>query len=273
MPLPVFQNSLGRINMPRPAVYQNPELDGSSFYWENGEIAILCLHGFTATTVDVRRIARIFVDHGFSASGPLLPGHGTLPEDLNRTNWRDWFQTAEKSYLDLQKGHKKVFVLGESLGGLLALHLAVKYPEIAGLMLLAPALIIRKLWLSKFLYPFKEYIYKPYVLKKNSEDTMPWQGYNVIPLKAGASFYDFQQIVKKELEKVMVPALVFQGRNDTTIDPMSSFIVNNEIGSSVKELIWLPDSGHVILLDKQSLEAENACLDFIQRTLDRTASV
>jgi carboxylesterase len=253
--------------MPRPVLYQHPELDGSSFFWPKGEISVLCLHGFTATTVDVRHIASTFVDHGYSVSGPLLPGHGTTPEEMNRTNWQDWFQTAEKSYLDLQRDHKTVFVLGESLGGLLALHLASKYPRIAGLMLLAPALIIRKLWLCKIIFPFREYIYKPYVLKKKSEDAMLWQGYNVLPLKAGASFFDFQQIVKKELEKVTVPALVFQGRKDTTIDPMSSFIVHNEIGSSDKELVWLPDSGHVILLDRQSSEVEIACLEFVQRIL------
>jgi len=257
--------------MPRPAIYQHPEMDGSSFFWPKSDIAVLCLHGFTATTVDVRHIARTFLDHGFTVSGPLLPGHGTTPEEMNHTTWQDWYQTAEMAYLDLLQDHPTVFVLGESLGGLLALHLAAKYPDITGLMLLAPALIIRKLWLCKILFPFKEYIFKPYVVKKKSEDTMPWQGYNVLPLKAGASFYDFQQIVKKELKKVTAPAMVFQGRIDTTIDPMSSFIVNKEIGSADKELVWLPDSGHVILLDKQSSEVENACLELIQRMLNRTA--
>ncbi len=258
--------------MQLPVVFQHPELDGSSFYWPKGEVAVLCLHGFTATTVDVRHIANNFVDHGFTASGPLLPGHGTTPEDLNQMTWKDWFNVAENSYLDLRRDHKKVFVLGESLGGLLALHLAVKYTDISGLMLLAPALIIRKLWLSKFLFPFKKYIYKPYVLKKNSEDVMPWQGYNVLPLKAGASFYQFQNIVKKELTKVTVPTLVFQGHKDATIDPLSSFVIHDEIQSSIKELVWLPNSGHVILLDKQFPEVENSCLEFIQHILDRTES-
>jgi carboxylesterase len=255
--------------MQQSEIFQHPELDGTSFYWPKGPTAVLCLHGFTATTVDVRGIAGIFSKNDFTTSAPLLPGHGTTPEDLNATSWRDWFNTAEQAYLELRKNHQHIFILGESLGGLLALHLAVKYQDISGLMLLAPALIIPKLWISKLVFPFKEYIFKPYVLKKNSEDKMPWQGYNVVPLKAGASFFDFQQMVKRELNQVTVPAIIFQGKKDATIDPASSFIVHDKISSSSKELVWLPNSGHVILLDQQYLDAERLCLEFIQQNLDR----
>jgi carboxylesterase len=248
--------------MQRPVLFQHPQLNGSSFYWHKGEVAILCLHGFTATTVEVRKIALTFQENGYTTCGPLFPGHGTSPEDLNNKTWMDWVETAEASFLFLREKYKHVFILGESMGGLVALHLGAKYQDIPGLMVCAPALTISNLALSRFLSFFREYIYK-----KNTDDSMPWQGYNVVPLKAASSLYEFQKIVKNELEQVISPIIIFQGKKDTTIDPTSSIIVYESISSHQKDLVWLPRSGHVILLDGQLTEVETMCLEFIQHVL------
>lgn len=254
--------------MIRPQIYQHAELDGNSFYWPKGETAVLCLHGFTATTVEVRTIASFFCDLGFTTSGPLFPGHGTSPEDSNTKNWKDWVNTAEASFFHLKQNHKTIFILAESMGALTALHLAAKYADIAGLMLFAPALKIPRLWKAKLFWPLKEYIYK-----KNADDSMLWQGYNVVPLKAAASLYDFQRVVERELYKVKAPAIIFQGKKDTTIDPMSSVIVADGISSTEKELVWLPQSRHVILLDQQLPEVESICLEFIRNNIERIEPV
>lgn len=244
-------------------IYQNPQLDGTTFYWKGGENAVLCLHGFTATTVEVRKIAKYLTDSGYSTYGPLLPGHGTSPIDANKASWKDWVQAAEEAYLKLKEEHRNVFVLGESMGGLLSLYLCQKYPEISGAMLFAPAIRIKNLFLTKLMWPFAEYRFKSY----SGDDDMPWQGYDVIPLKAAANVYDLQRVVKQGIRKVKSPVIIFQGKKDGTIDPMSSVYVLENIGSSEKELIWLEDSGHVILLDVQLEEAQELCLKFMARHL------
>jgi carboxylesterase len=132
------------------------------------------------------------------------------------------------------------------MGALLLLWLASKHPEIKKIFLFSPALVINGLWSSKFLWPFKSYIYK-----KNTDDTMAWQGLNVVPLSAAASLYDFQQIVKRLLPSINTETFIFQGKLDTTIDPLSSQIVYDGISSINKKLTWLEDSRHCILLDKQ----------------------
>ena len=94
---------------------------------------------------------------------------------------------------------------------------------------------------------------------------MPWQGYDVVPMRPAASLYDFQQIVKKKLSKVTAPVLIFQGKLDTTIDPTGSVTVLENINSTDKELVWLEDSGHVILLDRQLEDAQLLTQDFLAR--------
>jgi carboxylesterase len=249
--------------MSKPNVYQHPELDGSSFYFDQGRAAVLCLHGFTATTTEVRPVAEYLNSQGYAAAGPLLPGHGTTPEDLNDKTYLDWIDSVE-SYLDIiSKNHEHIFVLGESMGALLALHLLAIHPALHGGIILAPALHIPRLWQSKIVSPFIRIMPKG----GDGDEEMPWKGYNVLPIKAAASLFDFQKIVRDELSSIHQPIIVFQGKLDKRIDPVSSEIILEKVSSSDKELVIMQESGHVILLDKQSQDVNELCKDFIERVL------
>jgi len=243
-----------------PKYLRNPQLDGSPFFWPEGDVAVLCLHGFTATTVEVRKIAAYLKNQGITTKGPLLPGHGTNPYEMNNTRWEDWLGTAEKALLELMQNYKKIFVLGESMGGLLTLHLAAKYPSLLGIMVFAPAVKIHKLWISKFIWPFKSFMQKG-----KPKDSIPQQSYTVFPLKAAASLYDFQKIVRKELNLITVPAIIFQGKLDDTVDPLGAVYAYENLGSSDKDFVFLEDSNHIILLDQQLPTVQEICLEFIQR--------
>lgn len=247
-----------------PQFLRNPQLDGSPFFWPKGEVAILCLHGFTATTVEVRQIAAYFSQQGYTICAPLLPGHGTSPIEMNKTGWKDWLGTAESSLVDLMKNYQKIFILGESMGGLLAIHLAARYPTLLGAMIFAPAVKIPRLWMSKFLWPFKSNLNKG---KPN--DSIPQQSYKAFPLKAAASLYDFQRIVRRELHKVTLPVIIFQGKLDETVDPMGAVYAYEHITSEDKEFILLESSAHIILLDSQLPLVKQICNEFILTHQDR----
>jgi carboxylesterase len=245
--------------MTTPNIVQHTELDGSRIFWKGNSIGILLLHGFTATTVEVRPMAKFLSDFGYTVSAPLLPGHGHTPEEMNRVSWREWVECAEKAYSGLSTDCKKIFILGESMGGLIAMMLSIAHPEIAGIMLFAPALSVPGLAVAEFIWPFKSFIFK-----KNVDETMEWQGFNVVPLHAAAQLLKLQRRVKRCMEKITNPTIIFQGKLDRSIDLMSSVMVLEGIGSTEKELIWMEESTHCILIDRQLPEAEMACLEFIR---------
>lgn len=241
------------------SILQHQELEGETFFWPAGPTGVLLFHGLTATTAEVRPLARFLFEHGYTVAGRLLPGHGTTPEDLNQKRWQDWADAAEDAYQGMLLKCNQVIVGGESMGGLLALSLASGHAETPGILLYAPALSIPGIGRARFLAPFMQSI-----RKGSTDDSMPWQGYYVNPVRAVAQLYLLQREILKRLPSIRQPVLILQGKLDRTIDPQSSQIVFDKIGSTRKELVWLDRSSHVLLLDRQFDEASQRTLDFIK---------
>jgi carboxylesterase len=240
----------------------NPHLDASPFLLKGGQKAVLLLHGFTATPNEVRRLAGNLNRAGFTTVGPLLAGHGSTPADLNRTRWQDWYNPVETTCRELLKEYPKVIVGGESAGGLLALLLAARNPQVAGVMVYAPALRI-PMTSMQFV---QLHLFSPFLagLPKNDLDgNTTWQGYKINPLKAVIQLRALQTMVSKELKNVNQPLLVVQGKQDTTIDQRSAQLVYDSVNSTDKQIHWLEKSGHCLLLDSELYLATRLSMDFL----------
>jgi carboxylesterase len=244
----------------------NPHLEGGSFYWEGGPTGVLLCHGFTATTAEVRLLARSLHKQGYTIAGPLLPGHGTTPEDCNRFTWQDWYSSVEQAYFQLASHCQRVIVGGESTGALLVLRLASQHPEADAILCYAPALKLKlnpvKVFLLSLCIPFITSIPKP-----PSTDNNPWQGYTVQPLKAANELLRLQKVIYPLLPKIQQPILIIQGRLDPTVHEQAPQVVYEKVSSSIKELHWLEHSTHCVILDKERDLAASMTIDFLGRVL------
>jgi len=242
----------------------NPHLDGDSFFWKAGPVGILLSHGYTATTAEIRPLAEKFYEHGYTVFAPLLPGHGTKPEDLNRIHWKDWVRTGRESLQKLFDTCEQVLVAGESLGGVLALYLASIEPHVAGILLYAPAI---RTPMSKLDY-LKLYFGAPFLTQvgRASLDCPDvWQGYSGLPLKGIIQLLRFQSAVRQRLLNIHQPMLVFQGRKDATVGPEVGNIILEGISSEIKEHHWMEKSSHVIILDAELEQVAVASINFIEK--------
>lgn len=255
--------------MKRSSLLRNPHLEGASFYWQAGSTGVLLCHGFTATTAEVRLLAHALLAKGYSVAGPLLPGHGTTPQDCNRYTWKDWALSLDQAYQQLAARCTTVVVGGESTGALLALNLANDHPEVAAILCYAPALRLKlarsKVFLLTFLVPFLTSIPKP-----PSIDDNPWQGYSEQPLKGARQLLSLQKAVLPFLPQINQPILIMQGRLDPTVDPAGPQTIYDQVGSSVKVLHWLENSTHCVILDKERDQAASLTIEFLQRVLNQT---
>jgi len=244
----------------------NPHLQGDAFFWQAGPVGVLLIHGFTATTAEVRMLGAILHQHGYTISGPLLPGHNTHPDDLNRVRWQDWVQEVESAYQHLKSTCDRVFVGGESTGGLLALYLAIQHPEAAGILAYAPAL---RLALSRFDH-FRMHLLAPFISsvpKESLDAEANWQGYPVNPLKGAVQLIKLQNVVAPRLGEIKQPLLVMQGRLDITVHPSVPEQIASHVSSSIVEIHWMENSSHVVIIDQEIEQAAQITERFIERAL------
>ncbi len=216
----------------------------------NGRIGVLLCHGFTGSPASMRPWAEYLAEKGFTVSVPRLPGHGTSWQDMNQTDWRDWYGEVDAALTELQDQCDWVGVCGLSMGGALSLRLAIFRPQDVGaLVLVNPAVAMKRLDL-KFVPLLSKVLGSiPGIgndIAKPGQDEI---GYDRTPLKALASQLQMWAGIRKDLDQVETPILMFRSANDHVVDETTSKLVMRTVSSTDKELVELTKSFHVATLD------------------------
>lgn len=246
-----------------------------AFAVDGGRVGCLLLHGFTGTPAEMRPLAERLAERGYSVRAPLLPGHGSRAEDLLPKRWEDWFGAAEASWEELGAVAPRRAVAGLSMGALLALHLAHERPrEVSAVAALAPALELsnqRRARVSLWVRRLPPLPRRFEIVSKRSGagggDARLTPAYDEIPLRALASLIDLQRVVAAELEEIAAPVLLIEGGRDDTLSRRAVAAVESRLGSSVKERLVFPRSGHVLTEGPDA----PAVIDAVERFLARTA--
>lgn len=235
--------------MPQPT-----HLDPSAHSAQGGPIGALLIHGFTGSVAETRPMGEYLAGQGLTVRCTLLPGHGTSPEDLTRIRRQEWAEEVESALGELQRCCETVFVGGLSMGSLLTLWLGAQHPEIAGLIIMAPAVRLQNRLAPLALglrYLLK---YSPIGAIGNEDLGDPraveriWC-YDEVPLWGAGELYLLQREVRRALPQIRQPVLIFQGRRDAQVHPHAAQEVYDGVASGDKTLVWLEHSGHNLLAD------------------------
>jgi esterase/lipase len=210
-------------------------------------IGCLCLHGFTGEPWEVEPISTYFLEKKhWLVYTPILPGHGPNG-NLKDVTYQEWVYTAEVAIQELIKRCEKVFVIGFSMGGMLACYIAAKY-QVAKLVLLSAAAYYGNP--LQLIQDLKEKVRLRVLGELDHDQDEHYQLYRkkIIETPIGAVF-QFMQVVKKikpALKQVTVPTLILQGELDGVVPRKSALYLYETIGSKTKELAFLPESKHLI---------------------------
>lgn len=242
------------------------------FDYPGNDIGVLLIHGFTGSPSEVRPMGKYLAQQGYTVVGPLLPGHGTNWQDLNRRKWHEWTDAAGQAYAALKQRCRKAFIVGVSLGGLITLYLAERNPDIPAIVVMAPGLIASD-WRANWIWLLKHFItFSAYDPARHGDDlTDPearkrdlWS-YMGTPTSAAEQVVMLQRVVKPDLPKIAMPVLILHGLRDRTVKTASSQYVYDHISSKDKELIWLHNSGHCLWVDSEKLQVWQKVHEFIAR--------
>jgi carboxylesterase len=246
-----------------------PLLDGAEpFSASNGSDGVLVIHGFTGSPRSMRPLAEAFADAGYCVELPLLPGHGTCVEDMLPTRFEDWAAAVDTAYQSLAARCNRVAVAGLSMGGTLALWLAERHVEIAGLVLVNP--LVEP--------PAESFLEMLQASLDQGLDRIPGIGediakpgvsegsYDTTPIAALVSLMKAAGDVAARLGEVVCPVLLLSSRQDHVVPPSQGDLVVDRVAGPV-ERVFLERSYHVATLDFDQVEIEQRAVAFASKIL------
>ena len=232
---------------------------------KNAHVGVLLVHGFTGSPPSMRPWGEFLHSKGYTVRVPLLPGHGTKVQNLNKTKWEEWPAKVSFELSELQKTCDTIFLVGLSMGGGTVLNVAESNNDkIAGIVLVNPMIYVKGIpvELAFFLSRFQK-------LRSSVGDDIKrpgiteW-GYDHLPTRGVYQLLKMLRVTRRNLNKITVPVQLFHSVEDHTLPVGNTDIILSEISSKEKTRIELVNSYHVATLDyDQELIFQNS-LTFIE---------
>jgi carboxylesterase len=240
-------------------------------------IGIVLIHGFTGTPFEVRHLGEHLAREGFWVRAPLLPGHGVTLEELDRTTWHDWTDAIDREVDAMRRRCARVAVIGQSLGGLLALHLGSRRRDLAAIGSLAAPLWLPPLAARVAASTQRGLLRRVRAIPKlgGSDVRDPRvraeiPSHRAIPTRALGQLLAFMRIADDALPRIAAPVLVLHGARDHTAPVACAARIADR--ARAQRLRILPRSYHLIAADveRDIVAAEINC--FVRRAAARRAA-
>ncbi len=233
---------------------------------DGGSVGVVLSHGFTGTPASMRPWAEHLAGAGFTVRLPLLPGHGTSWQDMNRTAWPDWYGAIEQAYDEVAARCETVFAMGLSMGGTLVTRLAQHKP-VAGVVLVNPAYTTKRVdarfapyiaWAVKSRPAIGGDIKKPGVVES---------AYGRTPVPAFASLQKLWKVTVADMHRLRAPVLMYRSVEDHVVDPSSAALLKATATATDVREVLLRDSYHVATLDNDAPTIFGGSVEFIRQVL------
>lgn len=221
---------------------------------------VLVLHGLTGSTQSVAGVAGALDAAGFEVEAPMLPGHGTSPEDLAHYGWDDWTAAAEAAFGRLAA---PALAVGLSMGGALAAGVCARHPEVRGLAVVNPLVDPPA---QSFLDTLEAFLdageaFLPGIGSDIADPSATEVAYARLPVAALLSMGRGLHDLRPRLGDVRCPVLVLTSRHDHVVPTVSSEVLAEAVAGPV-DRVWLEHSAHVATLDLDRHELERRIVAF-----------
>ena len=267
---------------------QTADIVDRSLRFAGGRVGFLLIHGLGGTPMEMRYVAQGLARAGHTVHVPQLAGHCGSEEDLRATGWRDWYASVEEEHHRLRQHCDRIVVGGLSMGAILALHHAARYPhEVFALALYAPTLwldgwgipwygalfnLVKHKWCAD-LFTFAER--DPWGIKDRrlrelvktaiTSGDSSQAGIAALPGRLMLEFRWLVQEVKKRAGGVHQPALIVHPREDDRASLRNMNYLQRNLSGLVETAV-LDDSYHIVTLDRQRHVVVDRTLDFVSRS-------
>lgn len=234
-------------------------------------ISCLCLHGFTGSPWELEPLAnRLKQKHHWLVYTPLLPGHEAI-EQLKEASYKSWILKADIALQEMLHRCEKVYVIGFSMGGMLATYLAARYPIEKLVLLGAAAEYINAGQLVKDMTHLVEYSIKgrmkehPYYLFIHDKIKTP--------VRAIVQFQKLVKTITPFIHTVKIPVFIGQGVEDGIVPKKSAIFIYEEMNQTVRQLYLYQESKHFLLYGKNKEQVMRDVETFLLQDINESTMV
>ncbi len=248
------------------------------FFYPGNQVGCLLIHGLTGTPFEMRWLGQHLCEQGYTVHGPRLAGHGTTPADLAHATWREWYAGVLAGYQMLRAQCQKVFVMGLSMGGALALLLASREP-VDGLVTMSalyrvrdwrrpllPLIGLFRKTFPKGYDPAERAIFYERVAAEQARRGEPQTGHPSYPewvVPAMGQLMKLLDELHSGIGNVTAPALLIHSTADRTVSFENLQLIHDAIGSREKQMLVLDRCGHVVTEDIEHQTVFEAVANFV----------
>jgi carboxylesterase len=235
---------------------------------------VVAFHGFTGTAAELRPVLEASRDAGYGVDAALLAGHGTGADQLQRMTFDDWLEGARRRVRAAVEAHRRVVLLGFSLGSLVAMQIASERPAgLAGLVVLGNALTLGAssrwplgAW-SRSGRPMPDlYLVKPRpgdLVDDSHEGNLVT--YDRHPLRAALEVYLAGERAGVGVGRIDVPTLILHGRRDGVCPWRNATWLASRLGSRDVSVALYERSAHVLAWDGERHDVAREVVSFLRR--------
>lgn len=236
-----------------------------SFCWNGGRAAALLVHGFPGSPAELRPLATVLHQRGWTTRGLLLPGFGPEFETLFDRHQIEWSAALTQAAAELKRQYSPVILIGYSMGAALALQTVVEQrPD--GLVLLAPFRRLGAAWQEwigcllkpffRHVYPFKKSDFSDRQVRDTIQTFFPgldldeartqqWLRDLRVPVRIFEQLNQVGKIGLRAAPRADLPVLIIQGLQDEVVRPEQSRALSQSLPGPVRYLEI--EAGHDLL--------------------------
>ena len=224
--------------------------------------AILLIHGFAGGAYDYGDLPNdLELINNYKVFTYTLPGHNK--SIINNVTKDDWIKKSEYQIEKIiSHGYKDIYVIGHSMGGVIASYLASKYKEVKKLVLAAPAFQYFKFENNKI--NILESIKVVPTLFKDYDKSEVISRIFKVPV---STIREFTSLVKEhhdDIKNIKCPTLIIHGTKDEIVPNSSTAYVYDNIKSSSVLLVEFENLTHDLFINDRYDEVKNLIINYFK---------
>lgn len=228
-------------------------------------VGVLLIHGFSGGPYEVEPFAQYIKEcSDYLIVTPTLSGHGDALM-MKGYKAKDWLMEVELAYRRLAKEVEEIIVVGFSMGGLLAMYLAVRYPVKKLILLSVAAKYVSP---SQLVRDFKEVAADTIHGDIGSNKMFQHYLYKIrnVPFSATVEFMKVVRTVEPYMDKITCPVFLVQGKLDGIVPSQTAEYVLSRLTVAEKELYYSETGKHLICYCDDCEEWFHRALLFLHRS-------